>query len=110
MQGKGKSMYNDRQAMERRRRTQIRNWLILIVLVVGVLVGLKVISGMGKTTEISATTMPCYAGQDVTPFGENVLYYDGASIHCLTSTGAIRWSFPVGAGASFSVSNTHLVA
>ena len=54
--------------------------------------------------------MPCYAGQDVTPFGENVLYYDGASIHCLTSTGAIRWSFPVGSGASFSVSNTHLVA
>ena len=55
MQGKGKSMYNDRQAMERRRRTQIRNWLILIVLVVGVLAGLRVISGMGKTTEISAT-------------------------------------------------------
>ena len=110
MQGKGKSMYNDRQAMERRRRTQIRNWLILIVLVIGVLVGLRIISTMGKTTEISATTLPCYAGQDVTPFGDNVLYYDGASIHCLTSTGAVRWSFPVGAGASFSVSNTHLVA
>ena len=103
MQGKGKSMYNDRQAMERRRRTQIRNWLILIVLVIGVLVGLRIISTMGKTTEISATTLPCYAGQDVTPFGDNVLYYDGASIHCLTSTGAVRWSFPVGAGASFSV-------
>ena len=50
MQGKGKSMYNDRQAMERRRRTQIRNWLILIVLVIGVLVGLRIISTMGKTT------------------------------------------------------------
>ena len=58
MQGKGKSMYNDRQAMERRRRTQIRNWLILIVLVIGVLVGLRIISTMGKTTEISATTLP----------------------------------------------------
>ena len=109
MQGKGKSMYNDRQAMDLRRRRQIRNWIILIVLIIAVLLGLRTLRDMGKTTEISAVTMPCYASQDVTPFGDSVLYYDGASIHCLSSTGAVKWSFPVGGGALFSVSDEHMV-
>ena len=109
MQGKGKSMYNDRQAMDLRRRRQIRNWIILIVLVVAVFTGLRVLSNMGKTTEIGAVTMPCYANQDVTPFADGVLYYDGASIHCLSATGAVKWSFPVGSGATFSVSDNHMV-
>jgi len=109
MQGKGKSMYNDRQAMDLRRRRQIRNWIILIVLVVAVFAGLRILGNMGKTTEIGAVTMPCYANQDVTPFADGVLYYDGASIHCLSSTGSVRWSFPVGGGATFSVSDNHMV-
>ena len=109
MQGKGKSMYNDRQAMDLRRRRQIRNWIILIVMVVAVFAGLRILSGMGKTTEISAVTMPCYATQDVTPFADGVLYYDGASIHCLSATGAVKWSFPVGGGATFAVSDSHMV-
>lgn len=109
MQGKGKSMYNDRQAMDLRRRRQIRNWIILIVMVVAVFIGLRTLQNMGKTTEITAVTMPCYAAQDVTPFGDSVLYYDGASIHCLTSTGAVKWSFPVGGGATFAVSEEHMV-
>ena len=109
MQGKGKSMYNDQQAMDLRRRRQIRNWIILIVLIIAVLLGLRTLRDMGKTTEISAVTMPCYASQDVTSFGDSVLYYDGASIHCLSSTGAVKWSFPVGGGAPFSVSDEHMV-
>lgn len=109
MQGKGKSLYMDRAAQERRRKRQVRNWIILIVLVIGVLVALRLLRNVGSTTEITALQMPCYSDQDVTPFGDNVLYYDGASIYCLTGTGAIRWSFPVGDGASFSASDTHLV-
>ncbi|MBE5804054.1 MAG: hypothetical protein E7316_06025 [Clostridiales bacterium] len=109
MQGKGKSMYNDRQAMDLRRRRQIRNWIILIVLVIAAFFGLRVLRNMGKTTEITAVTMPCYATQDVTPFGDSVLYYDGASIHCLSSTGSVKWSFPVGGGATFSVSENYMV-
>ena len=108
MQGK-KSIYAGRQQMEQRRRTQIRNWLILIVIVIAVLIGLQLLRGTGKTSEITAAVLPCYANQSVTPFGENVLYYDGASIHCASSQGAIRWSFPVGEGADFTVSDTHMI-
>ena len=107
MQGKGKSMYVDRQADGRRRQRQIRNWIILILLIIVIFSILNLLRGVGQTKEISAVTMPCYASQDVTPFGENVLYYDGASIHCLSGTGSIRWSYPVGGGASFAVSDNH---
>lgn len=109
MQGKGKSIYGDRQAEERRRRRQIRNWIILVVLVLGVLVGVRLLRNVGGTTEIGVNRLTCFAGQSVTPFGENVLYYDDASIHCLSGTGAIRWSFAVGSGASFAASDTHLI-
>lgn len=109
MQGKGKSMYTDQQANDLRRRRQVRNWIILVAVVALVFTGLRLLQGMGKTTEITAVTMPCYASQDVTPFGDSVLYYDGASIHCLSSTGGVKWSFPVGSGAIFSASDTHMV-
>ena len=110
MQGKSKSMYVDRQSDGRRRKIQIRNWIILILIVITVFTVFRLLRGVGQTNEISSTVMPCYARQDVTPFGDNVLYYDGASIHCLSGTGAIRWSYPVGSGATFYAQNNHLVA
>ena len=110
MQSRGKTSYISRQEQERRRRRQIRSWIILILIVAGVIAGVSLLRGTRSTTEITVSTLPCYPDQDITVFGNNVLYYDGASIHCLSSSGAIRWSFPVGSDASFSVSDTHIVA
>jgi len=109
MQGKNKSYGMDRQQLDARRRRQIRAWIILLTVIVAVAVALQMLRNVGKTTEIGANRLTCYASQDVTPFGDNVLYYDGASVHCLSGVGAIRWSFPVGSGAAFSCSDTHLV-
>ena len=109
MQGRNSMKYSDLQADDRRRRRRIRNWIILILVVVGVVMGINALREFGSTREISATALPCSAEQDVTIFGENVLYYDGISIHCMSASGGIRWSFPVGGGASFSASDTHLV-
>lgn len=109
MQSKGKSMYVDRQSDGRRRKRQLRNWIILILIIIAVVTFFRLLRGVGQTNEVSATTLPCYANQDVTPFGDGVLYYDGASIHCLTGTGAIRWSYPVGNDATFSAQDDHLV-
>lgn len=110
MQSKGKSMYVDRQSDGRRRKRQIRNWIILILILILVVTVFRLLQGVGQTNEISATTMPCYSDQNVTPFGDSVLYYDGASIHCLSGTGAIRWSYTIGSGATFYAQNDHLVA
>ena len=99
----------DRQqpTAEEKRRRQIRSWIILVALVVAGLLGYRFLRGRGPR-ESSALRLPCYANQNVTPFGDGVLYYDGASLHCLSSTGTIRWSFPAGNGASFYAGPQHV--
>ncbi len=93
---------------EDNRRRQIRNWIILVSAALIILLGVHFLRGYGKGREIGMVRLPCYASQNVTPFRDGVLYYDGASIHHLNSAGAIRWSFPVGSQATFSVGRTHL--
>ncbi len=85
---------------EGRRRRQIRAWIIVVTVVVLILLGIRFLGG-GGSQEMKASRLPCYANQSVTPFGDGVLYYDGFSLHCLSSGGTIRWSFPAGEGASF---------
>lgn len=99
----------NRYAEEQRRRRQIRSWILLVSVAVLVALGVHFLKNVGTGREITVSRLPCYSNQDVTPFGNSVLYYDGASLHCLTSSGTIRWSFPVGSGASFSVGPTHTI-
>ncbi len=94
-----------RPTQEQRRARQIRSWVILVAAAVIILLGVHFFRG-GGTQERSVSKLPCYASQDVTPFGNSVLYYDGLSLHCLSSSGTIRWSFPAGAGASFHAGPT----
>ena len=92
------------------RSKQIRSWIILVSIVVLTMLGVHFFRSVGTKQEITVAKLPCYASQSVTPFGDNVLYYDGSSMHCLTSSGTIRWSFPLGNGFQFSVGPTHFVA
>ncbi|MBQ3705215.1 MAG: hypothetical protein II888_02065 [Clostridia bacterium] len=95
------------QTQSPKRGRQIRGWIILVTAVVAVLLGIRFLR---QTTarETDAAKLPCYANQDVTPFGESILYYDGAYLHCLSSTGVIRWSFPAGGEASFYAGPRHV--
>ena len=92
---------------EEKRRRQIRSWIILVALVVAGLLGYRFLRG-GNVRESSASKLPCFANQNVTAFGDGVLYYDGVNIHCLSSSGTIRWSFPAGDGASFYAGPRHV--
>lgn len=91
------------------RRKQFRNWGIIFGLVILGVILWRILAGLGNTTEITQTILPCYAHQDVTVFGDGVLYYDEESLHCISSTGGVRWSYRVGGGAQFATSNTHVV-
>ena len=93
---------------EETRKRQIRSWIILVGVVLAVVLGIHFLRGYGAGKEIGAVRLPCYSNQSVTPFRDGLVYYDGASLHHLSSTGTIRWSFPVGNAASFSVGPTHL--
>ncbi|MBR3495012.1 MAG: hypothetical protein IKH38_06235 [Clostridia bacterium] len=112
MQKEPSRRYRQRQNVEK--PSVLRRVLVLLVLmllVFAVVTAVRfLLPGSRLEGRISATLLPCMATQDVTPFGENVLYYDGTSIHCLNAGGGIRWSFPVGVGARYSVSDTHVVA
>ena len=109
MQNKNKPIILDPDAAKRKRRKQIRSWIILIAVVLLIIGVVNLISFLGRTTTITAQSLPCYAHQDVTVFQDGVLYYDGASIHFVNADGGIEWSYPVGDGASFAVSDDHLV-
>ena len=109
MQGLMRPSSASRRGVQPKRRRRYV-WVIILLMVVAVIYGVNRLKQTGGTTEIAVSILPCYAGQSVTPFRENVLYYDDASIHCVSGTGVIRWSFPVGAGASFSASDRHVIA
>ena len=98
----------ERPTQEQSRKRQIRSWVILVAVVLAAALGIHFLGSYGKGKEITMVKLPCYSNQNVTPFRDGVLYYDGASIHHLSSAGTIRWSFPAGTGVSFSVGPTHL--
>ncbi len=93
---------------ETTRRRQIRSWIILVVVVLAVLLGVRFLGRYRQGKEVGMSRLPCYASQNVTPFRDGLVYYDGASIHHLSSTGTIRWSFPAGTGVQFDVGPSHL--
>lgn len=78
----------------------------LVVLLVLALLG---VFG-GSNRQMSAVHLRCTATQDVTPFGDNVLYYDGMTLFCLDNRGNERWSYTVGNSASFSCSESLIAA
>ena len=90
------------------RKRQIRSWIILVGVVLAVVLGIHFLRGYGKGKEIGVSRLPCYSNQSVTPFSDGMVYYDGASIHHLSSGGTIRWSFPAGSDINFFCGPTHL--
>ena len=98
-----------------RQRKDIRKkrWTLLIMIALALVIailGIQALTRIGQPVNATASRLPCLAGQQVTPFGEYVLYYDGVSIHCLTTTGTVRWSRQIGSDASFSAGTKELVA
>ena len=97
-----------RETPEDIRRRQIRSWIILVCVVLMVVLGIHFLGRYGKGKEIGMAKLPCYSNQNVTPFRDGLVYYDGSSIHHLSSNGMIRWSFPAGGDIKFAVGPTHL--
>lgn len=82
---------------------------VIAVAVVILLVVLYLFSG-GGSRAVTATRLRCIAYQDITPFGNDLLYYDGATLYCLASNGNERWTYALGANASFTCSDSVIAA
>lgn len=64
----------------------------------------------GGSRAVGAMRLRCVATQDVTPFGDSVLYYDGMTLFCLNARGGEKWSYTLGSGAAFSCNENTVVA
>ena len=84
-------------------------FLILVIACLGVwmIVGLF---GQKPATAVTASRLPCPYSETIRPFGDSVLYYDGMSIHCMSATGSVRWSFQIGADADYACNDQTIVA
>lgn len=63
-----------------------------------------------QESSVNAFKLPCQYNDSLKPFGSNVLYYDGVSIHCMSGTGAVRWSFQIGSNAGYDCTDKVVAA
>ncbi|MDD3213009.1 MAG: hypothetical protein PHY64_05020 [Eubacteriales bacterium] len=99
------------QRVKKRKRWQ--SILILVAILAGiaaVVTSAVLLIGRRPTSNVTAYRLPCQYNDSIKPFGSNVLYYDGVSIHCMSNTGAVRWSFQLGSNAGFDCTDDVVAA
>ena len=77
---------------------------VLIVCVIYALTG-STREGVGRVTRIGATL-----SQNVSPFGDSVIFYDGTTLHCVAATGGNEWSYQIGTNADYDATEKRIVA
>lgn len=77
---------------------------LLAVCVVYALTG-STRDGIGRVTRIGATL-----SQNVSPFGDSVIFYDGTTLHCVAATGGNEWSYQIGTNADYDATEKRIVA
>ena len=60
---------------------------------------------LGRVTRIGATL-----SQNIMPFGDSVIFYDGTTLHCVASTGGNEWSYQIGSNADYDATQEKIVA
>lgn len=96
------------------REPRSKKKMIVMILVMLAAVGLLVFGvlqlfGCSMRT-LSTTKLPCLATQDVMPFGDNVLYYNGTELVCLSKGGSEKWRYTLGRNASYHTDGENVVA
>ena len=60
---------------------------------------------IGRVTRIGATL-----SQNIMPFGDSVIFYDGTTLHCVAATGGNLWSYQIGTNADYDATQEKIVA
>lgn len=100
------------RAKQSRKRSPRALWVLALVgvaLVVAVVLVVNLL-GRDRSVGVSANKLPCVYNETIQAFGENVLYYDGVSIHCISPSGSVRWSFQIGSDAGYDANDKIVVA
>ncbi|MBQ7868366.1 MAG: hypothetical protein IJ354_09500 [Clostridia bacterium] len=85
--------------------------LFLMLAVLGLVIwGATRLFGDKPTSGVNASLLPCPYSEEIRPFGKNVLYYDGVSLHCMSDTGSVKWSFQLGSNGGYHCSDSMITA
>ncbi len=106
---------NDEKKKKNKKKNTFQNYLRMVILVVA-LIGVLVVAvtyalkgntreGIGRVTRIGATL-----SQNVSPFGDSVIFYDGTTLHCVAATGGNEWSYQIGTNADYDATEKRIVA
>ena len=78
---------------------------LLVVFVIG-----YSLTGTGRTAIGKATRIGATLSQNVAPFGDSVIFYDGTTLHCVAATGGNEWSYQIGTNADYDATEDRIVA
>lgn len=66
--------------------------------------------GSGRTSVGRVTRIGATLSQNVMPFGDSVIFYDGTTLHCVAATGGNEWSYQIGSNADYDATESRIVA
>ena len=104
---------SDSNRRKRRGRLGERFRVLIILLVLVALIAIAItyaLSGMSRNAVGRITRIGATLSQNVTPFGDSVIFYDGTTLHCVAATGGNEWSYQIGTNADYDATQERIVA
>ena len=93
------------------RSSRLRVYLAAVAIAVVLLLILYVLGVFGGgPRQLAAKKLRCVVSQQVTPFGDKILYYDGTTLFCLNANGTEQWNYALGAGARVTAGDKAVAA
>ena len=68
------------------------------------------LTGSGRETVGRVTRIGATLSQNIRPFGDSVIFYDGTTLHCVAATGGNEWSYQIGTNADYDATQERIVA
>ena len=92
-----------------------KRWPVILALAVFILAAVLAalyFTGVFRLSggDARVSKLRCVASQNVQPYGNDIVYYDGMTLYCLNSTGGEKWSYSLGGGADFDTSGASVAA
>ena len=87
--------------------------VLIILLALAGLIAIAVsyaFAGMSRNTVGRITRIGATLSQNVMPFGDSVIFYDGTTLHCVAATGGNEWSYQIGTNADYDATQERIVA
>ena len=107
--------YGIREEKKKKKRrplpVQLRSALLIIAAAALIAVVMSVaVDNSGRTAVGKATRIGATLSQNVVPFGDNVIFYDGTTLHCVAAGGGNQWSYQIGTNADYDATEKRIVA